>query len=473
VRTFPHIRRAAFRSLSVCLAIPLCAAIVFFLDFSSAAQDAPLDASETSRDLLYLAPSRAGQRVTGDVVWTAYVGTRFDYARRNETEWMIHPGAAEKGKPAERKGVTTFGEYELVGASDDDRATLALRNKASQEVLATVTVWERDQLVEAWLPELRKQKRGLTADGLRQDLEVADPQVRAIDRLAIVSKSAGEGSILVAVGQSTGESELGLATIVKFDVDTRTSKVYHPPGMLTCEVSTLGVTASVQKPIATVWFGTSTIREGAIAPCGGLFKLDPETRGVTAAPGATNPPIGSVVTLLSSGWQGALDVATDAGICGLAGRSEEHWTCWRFVPTATLKDAMPVANRPGDKPYGQLKPGDYEVLWANQNYLEVATPDSFDAWLAADDYAEAVAHNFDVEPYKLLNTASGGPAPIRPLAKPNGEPLNGALVLRAPLEKLVAPAGTPNGWVRIRARTGWIARAKLEVTPKLISVQKQ
>jgi hypothetical protein len=165
-------------------------------------------------------------------------------------------------------------------------------------------------------------------------------------------------------------------------------------------------------------------------------------------------------------------MATDAGICTLVKNSENDWSCRRFVPTATLHEAAQVANRPGDKPYGQLKPGDYEVLWANQNFLEVVTADSYDAWLAADDYAEAVARNFDAEPYKLLNTTSGGAAPIRPLAKPGGEPLNGALVYRAPLEKLAAAAGMPNGWAHVRARTGWIARKNLEVTPKLVAAQK-
>jgi hypothetical protein len=72
----------------------------------------------------------------------------------------------------------------------------------------------------------------------------------------------------------------------------------------------------------------------------------------------------------------------------------------------------------------------------------------------------------------LLNTTSGGAAPIRPLAKPGGEPLNGALVYRAPLEKLAAATGTPNGWVHVRARTGWIARKNLEVTPKLVAAQR-
>lgn len=442
----------------------------------SYAQDAPLDASEISRDLLYLAPSHVEFRTAGDTTWNAFAGARFEYAAPHEAGvWSIvrvaTPAAESREKQrvfaVEIDGRKDLSRYEVVGASDDDRATLALRQQGEREPLATATLWDRGQLADAWLPALRKEKRGLTLDGLRQDLEVADPEVRAMANYP-ANKPAGIQPILVAVGQSTGESELGLSTIVKFEPDTRDVKVYHVPGALTCEVSAVGASMNA-RAVTTVWFGMRAVREGTIGPCGGLSKLDVQTRQVTpAAADGRGLPIGSIVTVFGPGEQNSLGMATDAGICTLVRNSESDWSCWRFVPTVTLKDAAAVANRPGDKPYGQLKASDYEVLWANQNYLEVATPDSFDAWLAADDFAEAAAHNFDVEPYKLLNTASGGPGPIRPLAKPGGEPLSGALVYRAPLEKLPAPAGTPAGWVKVRARVGWIAREKLEVVPKLV-----
>ena len=43
------------------------------------------------------------------------------------------------------------------------------------------------------------------------------------------------------------------------------------------------------------------------------------------------------------------------------------------------------------------------------------------------------------------------------------DPLAGALVYRAPLER-VGPA-TAEGWQRVRARFGWISRAQLEIVP--------
>jgi hypothetical protein len=460
------------------------AAITSFFCFPSTPQDAPLDASEISRDLLYLAASRVEYRSGGDRGSYALAGSRFAYvAPREGGEWSIVPVNAPAAKSSEKQrvfpveidGRMNLSPYELVGASDDDRATLALRKKGESEPLVAATVWDREQLAEAWLPELRKEKRGLTLDGLRQDLEVADPEVRAM-AIYPASKPAENQPILAAVGQSSGEGELGLSTIVKFEPDTRDVKVYHTPGALTCEVSAVGANLNAQG-VASVWFGMRAVREGTIAPCGAsaLSKLDVQTRQVTPGAGSgagKSLPNGSIVTVFGPGGQNSLVMATDAGICTLVKNSEHDWDCKRIVPTATLQEAEQVANRPGDKPYGQLKAGDYEVLWANQNFLEVATPDSYDAWLAADDYAEAAARNFDAEPYKLLNTTSGGVTPVRPLAKPGGEPLNGALVYRAPLEKLAAPAGTPNGWVHVRARTGWIARRNLEVKPKLAAAQK-
>jgi hypothetical protein len=475
-------RRAYGTSVRVLWLAALAAlAMAGFGGLFSYAQDAPLDASEISRDLLYLAPSRVEYHAAGATGSYAFAGNRFAYiAPRDGREWSIVPITAPAAKSHEKQrvfaveadGGKTLSPYELVGASDDDRATLALRKKGESDPLVMATLWDRDQLAEAWLPELRKEKHGLTLDGLRQDLEVADPEVRA---MAIYP--ANNQPILVAVGQSAGEGELGLSTIVKFEPDTRDVKVYHMPGALTCEVSAVGANQNPQG-VATVWLGMRAVREGAIAPCGagGLSKLDVQTRQVTPAAGGgaagKSLPLGSIVTVFGPGEQNSLVMASDAGICTLVKNSENDWSCRRFVPTATLHEAVPVANRPGDKPYGQLKPGDYEVLWANQNFLEVVTADSYDAWLAADDFAEAAARNFDAEPYKLLNTASGGAAPIRPLAKPGGEPLNGALIYRAPLEKLTAPAGTPNGWVHVRARTGWIAWKNLDVAPKLVLVQK-
>jgi hypothetical protein len=109
------------------------------------------------------------------------------------------------------------------------------------------------------------------------------------------------------------------------------------------------------------------------------------------------------------------------------------------------------------------------VRWANTAFLEVITKDSFDAWIAADDFQDAGARNFDVEPYKLLNLSSGGPGPIRLLAKPGSDTAaTSALVYRAALEQLSLSSPAPAGWVSVRAHAGWIERKNLDVLPKIV-----
>lgn len=459
--------------------------LIPFLAFSSFAQDSPvMDSSEISRDLLYVAPSHVEIRSSGDVVRHVFAGRRFEYAPEypdpGHFQWGVRPFAQTQAPKAPRqKGVypidfaaTGVSTFELVSHSDDERATLALRRKSTQKVVAEATVWTREQLLKVWLPELRKQKPELTAEELNGDLEVADPEVRDV-----VATPQG---FLVALGYSHGESELGLGSIVSFDtskdIDAGSATVVHPKSVVACEVTAISTVfrelPSTVPGHMDVWLGSQAVREGVIQPCAGLTRLDSAMNELDNLLPGKIPLLGSVVNVIYLFEEHETAIVTDAGFCTFTQRTEDKISCERFVPTVTLTGATPLSNRPGDKPSGNLKPGDYEVLWANQNYLEVATADSFDAWLAADDYAEAAANHFDTEPYKLLNTSNGGPAPIRPLDKPNGEPLHGALVYRAPLEKLPTPPGTPAGWARIRARVGWIPRGKLEVFPKLVPSEK-
>ncbi len=423
----------------------------------SLAQNPPADPAEISRDLLYLAPTQIQSDASGAV----FSGPTFTYKFSATSGWTV----TRKSDPSDpddrdRKKKLSFSlggaDYALVGASDDDRATLELRHSGAVEPVVTAVLWNREQLAAAWFPVLRRQKKGLTAATLREDLEVGDP-------LLYAAEVTGD-SVWVAVGHSTGEGELGLGTVVRFDVKAKQARVFQPAELATCAVTHLVISGP-----DSLLLGTRRQDGGVHRPCAGLVRFHTSTQQVEkfASSGFGSPLADSIITLLAGkDW---LWVATDKGIC--SGAPDAAWNCWRIVPTVALKSAAQVTNKPGEKSGGELKPGEYEVLWANQNFLEIATKDSYDAWLAADDFAEAAARNFDTEPYKLLNVASGL-SPIRPLAKPGGDPLEGALVYRAPLEKLPTPQGTPSGWVKIRARTGWIERGKLEVVPRLIPVEK-
>jgi len=423
-----------------------------FLFFRSArAQEHRADASEVSRDLLYLAPDRI-QTGPSDKPETLLIGESFTYRYVEREGWTVSPtGNSSQRAAIERKAkriVKFAGEnYTLAPASDDDRATLALVREGDAEPLVTAVLWTRDELVEAWLPFLQRERKSLTRASLLRDLEVGDPLVTSVE-------SQGD-SLWVALAHSAGEQELGLGSVVRFFPKTKLAKVFHSPVLATCDVTHL-MTYGGDK----VLLGTRRQFEGTILPCAGLVSLDaatgqaqsvgPFSRGIVTALGATDRV-----------W-----VATDSAICG--GAPEGAWHCARIVPKVRLAEETPVSNLPGDEPSGKLAPGEYEVLWANAGFLELATKDSLDAWLAEDDFRDLAARHFDAEPYKLLNTASGGPAPVRLLLKPGAAPLGGALLLRVPLEKLPAPPGTPAGWVRVRAHFGWIERKDLDVVPAII-----
>ena len=64
---------------------------------------------------------------------------------------------------------------------------------------------------------------------------------------------------------------------------------------------------------------------------------------------------------------------------------------------------------------------------------------------------------------------------MRLVEKPGGDPLTGAVVYRAALERAPAkPADPPAspGWTRVRARIGWISREGLVVAPEIQQVSR-
>lgn len=427
------------------------------------AQRQAADASEISRDLLYIAPQHIKFTSAGGAaaapIFILRTGNAYQVAGGK-----IHAVSGREaglkdadGVPRGKRTISVGGiEYTLTPHSDDDRATLSVSKGGWEEPLTSV-LWTREQLATAWLPQLQNSRKGLTAAALRQDLEVSDP--------VIYDLQADGDSIWTAIGHSTGESELGIGSVVRFDLTGKRAKIYQPREVNTCAITQLAVAAD-----KAVWLVSRRQYEGMILPCAGLLRLDP----ATGATPVIAPPIttrsGVMVTAVAAGAD-RLWVGTDAGVCYLSGI--DTWDCQRIVPGVSLRNDTPISNLPGDKPSGNLKSGDYEVRWANAAFLEVVTKDSFDAWIAADDFQEAATRNFDIEPYKLLNTAGGGVSPIRLLTKPGAGGVPGALVYRAELEKLSGPAAAPAGWEHVRTRIGWIERKDLEVVPKIVPLDSK
>ncbi len=419
---------------------------------SARAQQPPVDAAEISRELLYH-PARRIETTPGGWIFRAAQFTyRFDPA---SSRWEVarekNLAAAEPGRATTRYANARLGtEYRFKGVGADEEGILEIRRSEQPEPVARLRLWERKQLVATWLAFLRQDAPSLTPEALAKDLEIADPEVADL---------ADDGTYLwLAIRYYAGEGSLGIGTMVRFDPKTNEAKLFQPGELATSSVTHIAAAGGA------LWLGTRRQGEGAIFVTKGLVRFDPAAGEARSYQPGSSPLAGSIVTALSA-YKETLLVATDAGMCRilLPEARAEDWTCWRIVPTVRLAAPAPVSNRPGVPPGGRLPAGSYEVRWANAAFFEVATPDWIEGWVAADDWEEYSGRRFDAEPYELGNASAGGPPPVRLLAKPGSDPLAGALVYRAPLERVGSP--TAEGWQRVRARVGWISRKGLEVVP--------
>ena len=422
---------------------------------ASLAQQPPADAADISRDLLYH-PARALETRAGAVVFRA---AEFTYTLDPTTgQWKV---TQEKNALPAARSLSFYRserlgtEYRFKGESSDDEGILEIRSSADPEPLLRLVLWNRRQLAAAWAAKLREETNDLTEDRLAVDLEPAEPEVAAV---------VDDGTRLwLAIRHYDGEGWLGLGTIVMFDPKEKQAHAFQPR-----ELATSSVTHIVEAG-GYFWLGTLWQREGGDEPAAGLVRFDPASGELQSYRPGKSPLAGSIVTALRADEK-QLWVATDAGMCRVT-LPGELWACWRIVTTVRLRAPVPVYNRPGGKSGGSLPAGSYEVRWANTGFFEVLTPDWIEGWVPADDFEEYAKRGFDAAPYELGNSSAGGASAMRLVAKPEGDPLGGAVVFRAPLERVTSakpgepPA--PAGWTRVRARIGWISREGFSVAPEI------
>jgi hypothetical protein len=427
---------------SLCFLYLLC-----FLGFSCflLAQQRPADAAEISLDLLYHPARRIEFTQQGAIFRAAQFTYRF---RAEDGRWEVareknadpDAGRAMKSYANARLG----GELRFNGVATQNEGILELRRSDAPEPLARLTLWTRQQLAAAW-PDYSREA---------PDFEPAEPEVAAV---------ADDGTHLwLAIKYSYGEGWLGLGALVQFDPQTNEAKVYRPSELATSSISAVVAAGDV------LWLGTDRHGEGSISPTAGLVRFNPQTAELRSYLPETSPLQGRIVTALATEGD-LLWVATDAGICRIT-LPQEEWACWHISPAVHLAVPVAVASRPGGPARGRLPAGDYEVRWANAAFLEVITSDATDGWVATDDLQEYVRERFFTDAFELWNVYTGGAAPMRLLETPAGDPLSGAQVYRAVLERVGSP--TPEGWQRVRARIGWISRGKLEVEPRVQAIKR-
>jgi hypothetical protein len=409
-------------------------------------QQPPADAPEVSRELLYEPAQRIETNGQGVIFRAAQFTYRLDpssdrweVAREKNPQARVYPPIETyKSNPPDV-------EYHFVAADIDSEGILEIRRGNDPQPVARMTLWNRQEIARAWLPKFSGEA-GLTVEKLAKETEPAGPEV---------SDVADDGKFLwLTIRFYAGEGTLGIGTLIRIDPRTNQAKIYQPHELAMSSVT------HVASAGGALWLGTHHQGEGEAEPTLGLVRFDPGTSHLKNYLPETSKLLGRIVTALRADGN-LLWVGTDEGMCRVA-LPQEEWTCWRIVPKVRLAAAVPVSNRPGGPPGGQLHAGSYEVLWANLGYFEVFTPDSFDGWLTMDDLEDYERRHFDSGGYQLGGLAV---SVMRLLEKPGGDPLAGAQVYRAPLERVGSPRA--DGWQRVRAHVGWISRRELEVAPEI------
>jgi hypothetical protein len=421
------------------------------------AQQPPLDAAEVSRDLLY----QPAYRIETGAAGVVFRGERFIYRfYPASSQWEVR---REKNFVASQlpRAVLTYrheasgNTYRLVPIDSDDEGILEIRPLTDMEgeALVRLRLWTRQQLASAWFDEMRTESRELTEQRLRDELEVAEPEVAAV---------VEEGGYLwLAIRHYAGEGFLGLGMIVRFDPNTNEARVFRSPELDTASVTHIAAAGG------KLWLGTMREGEGFIGPAAGLVRFDPASGEFQFDRPGKSAMVGNIVTALRAEPE-FLWVATDAGMCRVT-LASEGWQCWRVVPVVQLAAPVPVSSQPGGAPRGELPAGTYEVRWATLGNFEVVTPDAMEGWLDPDDFREYSRRQFDARAFELGNTYGGGAGVMRLLDEPEGDPLAASQVFRAPLERAGAP--DEDGWLPVRARVGWIRRDNLEVTVQIQPAQ--
>ncbi|MCL6481681.1 MAG: hypothetical protein K6U02_08140 [Firmicutes bacterium] len=412
------------------------------------------DSAEISAQWLYH-PAREIEFREAEVLFRA---ERFTYRwDRSSQQWEVLAEDNSERLPAdlaieEYESERQAALFQFFGETDEERAALEVHRSLAQggfEVLARLRLWDRSRLAEAWLEYFREDAPDLTPDQLAEDLVVARPEVAAVFE---------DGpNLWLGIRYDTSQGALGLGTVVHLDTATGQVTLFQPEALWTSSVTHLA------RFDGRLWLGARRFGEGEIEPTVGLAELDPQSgRLVSHRSGSSPGVLGQVVTAMAA-EDGALWVGTDEGICRLG--KGKAVVCWRIVPTVTLESAVAASHFPRGPAVRQLAPGQYEVRWVTEDFLEVLTPDAVEGWARTDEVAEFERRKFYVAAFELANTGAGGAGILHLLPTLAASPLESIQVVRVPVERVGPPES--DGWQRCRAQVGWIPREGLVVLPRI------
>lgn len=364
----------------------------------------------------------------------------------SSSRWLIQPEAHEWEELRIGRISTSEGILEAVPQSERERKTegigrLRLRWTGSAEPFTDLVLWTREQLGRAWFEQAKKisGRPPATPEALAAELHVAEPRIADWDE--------DSQSIWLAIRFYAGEGSAGLGSIVEIDKSTHEARLHQPAELAHFSVSRIAALGDELR------LATDRFLEGGMAAGIGIVRYIPQTREVKTIP--PDQFVGSYVTAMAQRG-GVLWVVTDEGFTRFdlgSGRRRS----WRVVPKVEIDRATPVSDLPGGDPRGELPPGEYEVRWVGQGYLEILTPSCTQGLIKRSQFEYLIQWDFWQSPGVIAEAPKWGnpgalalhhsPVPNHFQARPS------AWFLRVPA---VATGEKLGDWQVVRACAGWV-----------------
>ncbi|MDA2912456.1 hypothetical protein MYX77_00590 [Acidobacteriia bacterium AH_259_A11_L15] len=372
-----------------------------------------------------------------------------------ENEWeQRRTWEQEPGKPVRyiQRMLTTRGSLEAeTQGSDREQGQLELRWSGSSQPFARLRLWTREQLGQIWFErEQRQHPPPASPETLAEKICMSWAEVADWDE--------DEQKIWLAIRFYEGEGCAGIGTILEIDKDSNDVRVHQPAPLNLVSI------AHILAIESELWLATERFGEGGTGPGIGLVRYNPRTGNLQSVPKMT-----SQIMDMAHG-DGLLWVATEEGVaaCDL---ENETWRKWRFIPRVAVAELVPVANRPGSEPRGQLPAGDYEVRWVGEGFLELLTPDCAEGYVDSSSLERLAKRGFCTSPSLLASSPKwGNPPSLLVFSSPRTDPKEqkpSAWFLRVP----AVPKGKENGsWQAVEVCAGWV---ELQPDRVYISIEEE
>jgi len=297
-----------------------------------------------------------------------FLADEFNYVyRQADDRWTVTPARNEIppiagcGVPPGGTQVVETAEGPLTIATPEPGA-LTLSWAACPRPVGRLQLWTHEQLGRTWLKQAQRTwgPRPSSPEEVAKRIILSDVYVS--------DWFEDKRGLWLAVRFYMGEGSGGIGTLLEIRKPSCSVRVHQPPNLSLFSISHVVGVRDV------LWLATEQFYESGTGSGIGLVRYSKST-GKAEPLGRADPTRGSYITAMVRRGE-TLWVATVDGFCALNLRSNS-WRAWRIVPRVKLTKSLPLLNLPGGRVRGRLGPGQYEVRWVGEGFMEILTPDCF------------------------------------------------------------------------------------------------